>query len=1062
MNIARFSVTRPVAVTMRIAALVLFGAISFGRLPLDLLPEISLPTVAIATSWENVAPEELEAQITRPIEEAVSAARNIDQVSSNTSEGSSFVRVRFRYGTDMDAAANDVLQLVERARRRFPVDPDLQAPVVFKFDPSQSPILMYGVSGMDDPIRLRTLLENELTPIIQSANGVASAVANGGELRSIMVNVDPARLQAVGMSLADVQRRLNQENQNAPAGMVKEGGQEFNVRSVGWFQSVDEIRRMPLGQRNGRTILLGEVARVEDSHRETRVFSRLDGKPAAGIVITKQNGANTVSTAEAVREKIRQINRQYPNLKFVEAYDQSWFIEASVNSLKEHALLGGALAVLILMFFLRNLRSTFVVALSIPISITSTFALMYLGGFSLNVMSLGGLALATGLIVDDAVVVLENIFRHIERDKKRPAEAAVSGTQEIASAVVASTLTIIVVFLPLLLIKGQTGQMFTQFALVVIFSIAVSLLDALTVVPMLASRMIRGEAHHQHVAGVRDTWLERQFDRAGAFLDRVDHAYRGALAWALEKRRTVVLGALGVTAATFLVYPLLSTEMWPKTDSGDFQVFVRMPVGTPLEKTNAVMRHVEGIVSGHPDVATAYAAAGSNLTSRGTSTMANANQGSVTVKLKHDRKQPTLKVMNDLRPQLAGIPGAFPRISQNDQVSRIISGGDQSVDINIFGDRLQTLTALADEVISRVRDIPGYQNVDKNWEDAIPEVQWRVDRPKAQQLGVTFTDLASTIKTASGGSIAGYYREGGFQYPIVVQVDEPLRRTTQDLGNLVVKVGANGAGNVTLRQVASPLATKGPTQISREDRRRVITVSGQPQGRSLGDIQHDVETALSDMVFPEGYTWDWGSNQKRRAEEFGGMTLAVALAIALVYMLLASQFESFVHPLTVLLSVPLSAIGVVLALFLTGRAFGLTAFIGLLMLVGIVVKNGILLVDYTNVLRGRGMGLREAVLTAAPTRLRPILMTTFATIFGMFPIALGFGDGAETQAPMATAVMGGLATSTMLTLFVVPVVYTLFDDLARRFRKDERDLAAPLLVEPSVEAVERETEGVTP
>jgi len=1059
MSFARFSVTRPVAVTMRIAALVLLGAICLTRLPIDLLPKVSLPTVAIVTQWPNVAPEEIETQVTRPIEQAVSSVPNMYQVSSSSQEGSSIVRVQFRWGTDIGQGAVDVLQLVERARQKFPTDPTLQTPIVFKYDPSQLPILIFGVSGEKDPVKLRTLLDNQVSPIIESADGVASAVATGGQSRAIMVDIDPDRLRAYHLSINECIRRIAQENLNLPAGIAKQSQTEYTIRSLGWFVSPQEMARIPVGSFDGQIVSLGDVASVRDDHPETRLYTRLNGEPAVGLIVVKQSEANTVTTAQAVFEKIRHVEKLYPNLRFRLAYDQSQFISDSIRDVKESALIGGVLAVLILLFFLRNFRSTLVVALSIPISIISTFALLYVCGFTLNTMSLGGLALATGLIVDDAVVVLENIFRHIERDQKRAAEAAVSGTTEIMSAVVASTLTIMVVFLPLLLIKGQAGQMFTQFALVVIFSIAVSLLDATTVVPMLASRLIHGEAHLENLDnGHLHSLTGQLFFRFGQWLEALDRSYRNGLAWALHHRPWIIGGAILISAASFLLVPQVGTELMPPTDSGDFTVIVKMPVGTALSKTDEVMRQVERTLTANPNVATAFSAAGTTLNLRGTTTSLTPYQGSVTVKLKEDRKASTLQVMNELRRELARIPGARVLVNQFDLVTMLMTGGLQNVEVDIYGNDLSTLFRLAKEAMGRIRGIPGLENLDINWQEATPEIQWKVDRQKALQMGVTFSDVANTLSTATNGTIASYYQEKGFQYPIIVQLPESQRKTVPELLNLPITPSIPGGAEraVLLGQVALPTYAMGPSEITRQDRQRYIAVTGMPQGRSPGEIQADIQKALSGMQFPSGYYWDWGTNQKRRAEEFSGMGLAILLAIGLIYMLLASQFESFVHPLTVLLSVPLSAIGVVLALFLTGRSFGLTAFIGLLMLVGIVVKNGILLVDYTNILRGRGLSRDEAVLTAGPTRLRPILMTASAAILGMLPLAIGLGKGSEVQAPMATAVIGGLFTSTLLTLFVVPTVYTLFDDLARYVRRERLDLAPSGLVEPSVEAIERE------
>ncbi len=1040
MSIAKFAVTRPVAVVMRIASLVLLGAICLTKLPVDLLPKVSLPTVSVNTQWPNVAPEEIEAQVTRPIERALSSVSDLYQISSSTGEGSSSVRVQFQWGTDIGQAAVDVLQLVQKAKRSFPTDPTLQDPTVSKVDPNQMPILIYGVSGESDPVKLRTMMDNQVSPIIESANGVASAVVTGGQQRYIMVDVDPTKLRAHHLAIADVVRRIMQENQNVPAGISKQSDTEYTIRSIGWFTSMDDIANMPLKSSDGHTINLSEVATVRDSYPETRLFTRLNGNPAVGLIITKQSGANTITTASEVNDRLKRVHKLYPNLHFGLAYDQSTFIDNSVKNVRDSAIIGGILAILILMFFLRNIKSTLVVALSIPISIISTFGLMYMCGFTINTMSLGGLALATGLIVDDAVVVLENIFRHIERDGRSSPDAAVFGTDEIMSAVIASTWTVMVVFLPLLLIRGQAGQMFTQFALVVIFSLAVSLLDATTVVPMLASRLISGESHKENIAKVssgRGNLLMRTFHKCGLWFDAMDSAYRDGLRWAIHHRLYVLGGAATITALSFLLWPMVGTELMPQTDSGDFSITVKMPVGTALSKTNDIMHQVERIVLANPDVRTAFSAAGSTLSMRGNTTSLAPYQGSVTVKLRKDRKVSTQDVMKDLRKQLMGIPGIRPKLNQYDVVSNIMSGGNQNVEVDIFGEDLGTLSQSAKEVIRRIRDIPGLDNVDVNWQEATPEIQWKVDRAKALQMGITFADVADTINTATNGSIASYYQDKGFQYPIQVQMPESARKTLQEMGNLTVVSSGTDATfkDIMLSQVANPIYGTGPSEITRQDRQRFIAVSGTPQGRSSGDVQADVTKALEGMQLPSGYYWYWGTSQKRQGEEFGGMWLAVLMAIALIYMLLASQFESFIHPLTILLSVPLAATGVILGLFLSGRAFGLTAFIGVLMLVGIVVKNGILLVDYTNLLRSKGMPREKALLTAAPTRLRPILMTASAAILGMLPLALALGDGAETQAPMATAVIGGLTTSTLLTLFVVPVVYIFLDDLTSKKKK---------------------------
>ena len=1050
MNLARGSVLRPVAVTMRIAALVLMGAVCLTRLPVDLLPSVSIPTVSVVTQWPNVSPEEIETQISRPVEEAVSAAPNVYTVQSTSDEGVSTVRVQFQWGTDVGQAAIDVLQVVERARRSFPNDPTLQSPIVYKFDPSQMPIMTYAISGEDDPVKLRTILDNEVAPIIESANGVASATVTGGNTRSILVDADPDKLRAYHVSLNQLSNRISQENQNSPAGIAKQSKTEYLIRSLGWFNNVKEIGQVPISTVNGRVITVNDVAKVTDSQQEPRLFTRLDGKPAAGLIISKQSASNTIDTANAVKAKVAEALKRYPDLKFSLAYDQSQFIENSITDLKMNAVIGGVLAVLILLFFLRNVRSTLVVALSIPISIISTFALLYVCGFTLNTMSLGGLALATGLIADDAVVVLENIYRHFERDKVRPAEAAISGANEIMSAVFASTVTVIVVFLPLLLIKGQAGQMFTQFALVVIFSIGISLLDAATVVPMLASRFVTEEHPDDHPGMVA-----RMFARFGQWFDALDNSYRNGLKWAIHHRMLVIVSALAVTAASFLLLPFIGSETLPQTDSGNISINIKLASGTALADTDKYIRQVEDIVMSNPNVETVFSSAGSGLSLRGTGAALNGNQGALTVRLKDKRTQTSPEVVRDLQKKLGRVPGGRVSVSNVDVVSRILSGGNNNVEVDIYGPELDKLESLGRETVAQLRGIPGLANVDVNLQDPTPEMQWKIDRTKAVDLGVTFEDVANTINAATNGATSSYYQEGGYQYPIIVEVAPDNRRAASQILTLPVfpSVSSAAGNTVLLEQVAHPTFALGPAEVTRQDRQRYIAVTGEPQGRSAGDLQKDIQKILDQNKLPAGYHWGWGYQQQQQAQQFGGMGVAIALAIALIYMLLAAQFESFVHPLTILCSVPVSSVGVLLALFLTGRSFGLTALIGMLMLVGIVVKNGILLVDYTNLLRRQGMNRDEAIQAAGPTRLRPILMTSCAAILGMMPIALAIGKGSETNAPMATVVIGGLLTSTVLTLFVVPIVYTLFDDLGRRFRKNDLDLDQPLLVEPSVAGV---------
>lgn len=1043
---------------MRIAALVLLGVICFMRLSVDLLPRVELGIVAVNTEWPNTSPEEMETQITRPIEQAVSTVPGLYSVNSTSELGRSSVRVTLNYGVDVDKAAADVLQFVQRARQQFPTDPTLQNPTVFKFDPNTFPILILGVTGIEDPVELRTRLRNEVVPIIESAGGVAQVNLSGGQERAIMVKIDPARLQSVGLTLTEVVRRIQSENLSQPAGIARDGQTEYTIRSVGFFESVEEARTLPLGTFGGRQVLLRDVADIEDSSQQQRIYTRFNGEPAVGLTVIKQRDANTVQTVKAVYEKLEVVKQQFPGLNFGVSYDQSGFVQNSITLLQEHAIIGGTLAILAIMFFLRNMRSTLVVALSIPISITSTFALMYFCGFTLNTISLSALALATGLIVDDAIVVLENIFRHIERDKKTPVEAAVSGTKEIMAAVVASTTTVMVVFLPLFLIKGQSGQIFTQLALVVIFSLAVSLLDAATVVPMLASRVIKSEEVEElehpglrELHGKKSSFATRFRDRLTNGFAHLDAGYRRLLEWAIHRRGRVLAGVLLVTAAVYPLWPMVGTESLPQTDSGDLQVRVKLPVGTALATTAEKMDQVETILLADPDVDTVFLAAGANIGFRGSVGNPTSFEGSANVHLKDNRKATTEEVVKRLQGQLAKIPGIRANVSPFDLVANILGGANQGMQVDVFGQDLGQLTGIARQVRERISDVPGLENLDLNIQEATPELHWKVDRQKAQAMGVSFAEIASAIGTSTRGSIASYYQDGGFQYPIYVQLPDEQRESIDELMKLPIKsVSPGSSTQVLLGQVATPSIEMGPNQINRLNRQRYISVQGRVSDRTESEVQDDIKAALAGFEMPAGSYWAFGERQTRRAQEFAGLGLAVVLAIALIYMLLASQFESFITPLVILATVPLCVVGVVLALFLTDRAFGLTAFVGLLMLIGIVVKNGILLVDYTDQLRAKGFSRDEAILRAAPTRLRPILMTSVSAVFGMLPIAAAMGAASQLQAPLATVVIGGLITSTALTLIVIPVVYTLFDDLARKLRKDPRDLSAAANVEPSM------------
>ena len=1043
MDIAEFSVKRPVDTWMRILIFVMLGAIAYTQLNTELLPDVERPSLFVSTQWSGVSPEDMESQITTVVEDAVATVPGLLHLSSRTSEGSSRVTVEFEPGHDMRQAAVDVLQYIQKAQRKFQTsDPNLLAPSVQQHDPNSMPVLVLGVSGINDPVRFRTVLNDEIKPVFESAAGVASAEVNGGQERAIMVEFDSQALLAHSLTSQDLVKALSSENQNVAGGMATNGNKQMLVRSYGWVKSLKELEAIPVGTSNGRLIPLKRVARTTDSHTETTNYQRLNGVPAGSINILKQSNANTVDTVNNALAKLEEIKRNHPDLQFREVYNQSKFVSQAVTSLEEAGLVGGALAMMVVFFFLRNFRTTLVVATSIPVSIISTFSFLYIMDYSLNTMSLVGLALATGLIVDDAVVVMESIYRQMEEKGLGPVEASIVGTKVIMSAVLSSTFTIMVVFFPLLLIPGQTGQMFRPFALVIIMAMAFSLLDALTGVPMLCSQFIRIVERNEEDQP-RATFWDRMFARWEGWAKALDAGYADLLRSAMRRRALVLIAGVVVTVVSLGLIPLIGFDFMPGSDTGTLRLQLNMPRGTALVETDAAMAQIERVIASQPDVVTYLTSVG-----QGSGGGGSRDTGSAWISLRENRRRASCDAVSArLLAGFANIPAvrAFP--STMDTVKTTISGGSQgqSLELDIFGADQVQLTQLSQQFLAILKDVPGCGDLRDQAGDPAPEIRWIVDREKATDLGLTFFQVASAIQTASQGVTASYFQSQGKRAPIVVQLAQEKRDATVDLVGLVVnsKVASsvqngttgtreNASKGVQLGQVARAETALGFTTINRLARQRYRALVGAGQGRALSAIQKDVEAALADFAMPPGYSWDWSTSSKSQGQQFRKLGFAVILAIVLIYMLLCIQFENLIVPLSIILSVPLCIVGVLLALFLTARPFSVMAGVGCLMLVGIAVKNGILLIDNTLRAREAGMAREEALLYACPERLRPILITAFAAMLAMLPIAMR-GRGGEMESPMAIAVVGGLLASTLLTLFIVPMAYLTLDDLDTRF-----------------------------
>jgi HAE1 family hydrophobic/amphiphilic exporter-1 len=1024
--------------------IVLLGLISLTRLPVDLMPDVEFPSITVRVTYPGVGPLEMEELVTRPIEQTVSAVAGLEQVNSTSSEGSSNVRLNFVWGTDLNEAADDVRSRIDRIRARLPEDAD--APTIFKFDSTAMPILFLGVEGDLDRVALRELAENQLGTRFERVPGVASVTVNGGIRRQIHVELSREKITALDLSVDRIVNLIRTENANVPLGEVTEGDLTYLLRSQGQFDSLDQIRDLVVLTTNGVPVYLKDLAEVKDATEDFRSFLRINGKPAVRMQVTKQSGQNTVAIAHLIREEVDRINREVPGIRVSILNDTSVFIERSIDAVQEHVMIGAVLVFLIIFVFLRSFRSTLIICTSIPISIVGTFALLYFAGYTLNTMTFGGLALGVGMIVDAAIVVLENTYRHMEMGKDRETAAA-DGSEEVWSAILASTLTHVAVFIPLLFLTGVSSIMFKQLSVVVIFSLMMSLVVAVTIVPVMCAKWLKPPKPHDQRSGILDsiaTWSERR-------LNAMDDAYRSLLHRSLNHRPTVLAVGVALFVGAIVLLPTVGFELVPQTDEGQVRADVELPVGTRIERTEAVLLRMEEIVrQAVPEAATIITQGGGGG-GGGFGGFGGTNRGNFDIQLvpREERTRTSDQIAQALRRELAGIPGTIARArpSGSQMQGRMFGGGggEGRLALEIRGHDLDDARRLSQDALGLMRETPGIADVRLNRDEGRPEVSIRVDRPKAALLGLSVRNVAETIRTNIGGTQAAFFRERGYEYPIVVRLRQEDRGEIADVDNVLVSTPRGQvlqAKNLMVVQTQS-----GPVQIDRKNQERITRVSAEIE-TTLSDAVQAVQNRLPELQAPQDFSVGFGADVEEQARAFDQLRLMLILAIVLVYAVMASQYESLRDPFIIMFSVPLAAIGVVLALKLTGTAFSMQAYIGVIMLAGIVVSNAILLVDYTNILRRRdGKPLREAVELAGRTRLRPILMTSIATMLGLLPMALGIGEGSELQAPLARVVIGGLLTSTMVTLVFVPTVYTLFEEGLAGLRRTKPSSEGPAAVE---------------
>ncbi|MCE2514692.1 MAG: efflux RND transporter permease subunit [Acidobacteria bacterium] len=1025
MSLPRTAVRRPVTMTMISAVVILLGAVALVRLPVDLMPDVTFPSLSVNVTYADVGPLEMEELVTRPLEQTVSAIAGLEEVTSTSQEGSSQIRLNFGWGADLNEAADDLRSRLDRMRNRLPED--AEPPVIFKFDAANAPIMFLGLEGDAEPVALRETAENDLGPRLERVPGVATVTVRGGLRRQIRVELARDKITALDLSVNEIITLLQTENRNIPIGELDDGDMTYLLRSPGQFSSLEDIRNIVVMTRGGIPVYMRDIAEVSDGTEDQEELVRINGRTAVQIMISKQSGRNTVSVARGVRAEIDRINREMPSVRLSTRMDSAIFVERSINAVRNVVLWGAMLVIVVLFAFLRNIRTTLIICTAIPISIIGTFAMVYFAGFTLNTLTFGGLALGVGMIVDASIVVLENTYRHMEGGKDRKT-ASVDASEEVTGAIVASTLTQVAVFLPLLFLTGVASIMFGQLAMVVMISLAMSLFVAVTLVPVLTSKLLRLPPPPEERRGV----LGGLMNLSERGLGWLDDRYQRWIHLALAHRPTVLLVAGALVWVAVMMLSTIPVELTPDVDEGEVRVYAELPIGTRFERTRDVMLDLEERVNAAvPEAVNVTTQVGGG---RGPFGGGSSHRGSMTVTLleKTERERTSNEIAMALRRSLNTLPGVIVRARAsggNRMMTRMMrsgSGEDARLALEIRGHDLEDARQVSERAMSVMSSTEGIADAEMAAEQSRPELAIRVDRSKAALLGLRVSEVADALRTGVAGTEAAFYRERGDEYPIVVRLQEADRLRTSDIQD--VPLSTPGGLVIPARSVIDVNPDSGPEQIERKNQERIVRVNAEIE-TTLSEAVAAVAERIPDIDPPPDFSVGFGAEVEEQARSFGQLQLILILAIVLVYAVMAAQFESFRDPFIILLSIPLAGIGIVGSLMVTGTPFSIQAYMGVIVLGGLVVNNAILLVDYTNILRRRdGMPLRAAVERAGRTRLRPILMTTVTTLLGMVPMALGIGEGSELQAPLARVIIGGLLSSTLVTLVVVPVVYTLFEE----------------------------------
>lgn len=1016
MSIYGSAVKKPVTTLMLFLGVIVFGIYSLIKLPIDFYPEMEFPAIMVFTSYSGANASDVERNISEPLESSLNTVSDVKQITSTSRDNVSVVTLEFEYGTNLDAAANDVRDALSLVTSFLPEG--AEDPVIFKFNTNMMPILFYAVTADDSYAGIEDMLDEKIVNPLNRIEGVGAISLLGVPAREVAINIDPRRMEAYNLTIEQIGSVLAAENLNMPSGTVEMGEMSYPLRVQGEFTESDQIKNVVLGSYQGKIIRMKDVATVRDSIVDMKYEEKINGKTGISMMVQKQSGANTVKIARQINKELAELQKQLPSdVKISVIWDTSDYITDSINNLSETLMFAFIFVVLVVLFFLGRWRATFIIILTIPISLIAAFIYLMVSGNTINIISLSALSIAIGMVVDDAIVVLENISKHIERGST-PREAAIYATNEVWLAVIAATLTIIAVFFPMTMVSGMMGVMFQQLGWIVTITIGASALAAITITPMLSSKLLK---------------LESKRKKSGKFshektilpiLNWIDDFYSKTLNWCLHHKRIVVFGSIGLFAFSILLAVIsLKTEFIPQSDQGQISAEIELQAGVRFDETSKIAHKITAYIDENiPEKDIASVSAGSDDNAGFTALFQNSGSNIINVTLAlskpSERERTDLEIAELMRNYLATIPEIVKySITTGDQG---MGGSTNTVDVEIFGYNFDETTALANEVAERIKKLEGAREVSISREKSKPELRISLDQDKMSQHGLNTAGVSAMIRNRIVGLTASQFRESGNEYDIVVRFDENFRNSISDIQNMAIPTMA---GTVRLGEIGTIEEFWSPPNVERKRRERVVTVSVTPYKVALGEMATNVKAEIDKMDLPAGVMVDVGGAYEDLTESITDLSMLLVVSLILVYIVMAAQFESLKMPLIIMASIPFSFTGVILALLLTNTTLSVIAMLGAIMLVGIVVKNAIVLVDMTNLMRDRDYELDEAIKRAGRSRLRPVLMTTATTILGMLPLALSQGEGSEIWRPMGIAVIGGLTLSTAVTLVVVPVIY---------------------------------------